>query len=637
MTIAEKLPPMQTVRGHSFNADLEGAGPFYFDGCDTLAKLFRQRCQELGSKVAHREKDYGIWLSYTWGDFYEHARLIGLGLLSLGLKRGEVVSILSEDNKEWIYTDLAVQSVGGISSGVYTTDSAKQLQYLVNDSDSRFLFLENDEQLDKYLSVRNEMPGLAKVIIYDREGLHDFADDKVIFLDDLYRIGRDFLKANPNRFDEEIARSDPKETAILVYTSGTTGPPKGAMISHENIIVSIIGSVLTLPVDDSDEQLCFLPLCHILERLISVFTPIGLRSTVNFAESPETVFDNVREVSPHVFTAVPRVWEKVYSRVTIMANDATPLGRWAYRQAIGTGMARARALENGDPVPAATQLAYAFWDFMVLKNLRRMLGFDRLRRGTTGAAPISPDLLRWYQAVGIKVLEGYGMTESSGVISVNLIEDNKTGSVGKVVPGGHLRISPEGEIQYKAPNVFKGYWNKPEKTAETVSQDGWLRTGDVGRLDNEGFLFVTGRLKDIIITAGGKNITPAEIENRLKFSPYVSDAVVIGDKRKFLSCLIMIDQENVEKFAQERRVPFNDFRSLCAAQEVRDLIAGVVAETNAEFARVEQIKDFRLIDVLLTAEDEELTATMKLKRSFVEQKHKKLIDEMYGQPGHAGN
>jgi long-chain acyl-CoA synthetase len=637
MTIAERLPQMQTVRGFSFNADLEGPGPFYFDGCDTLAKLFRQRCQELKSKVAHREKDYGIWLSYTWTDFYDHARLIGLGLVALGLKRGEVVSILSEDNKEWIYTDLGVQSVGGISSGVYTTDSAKQLAYLVNDSDSRFLFVENDEQLDKYLSVKDQMPGLAKVVVYDREGLHDFSDEKVIFLDDLYRVGRDFLKANPNRFDEEIAKSDPKDTAILVYTSGTTGPPKGAMISHQNVIVSIIGSVLTLPVEDTDEQLCFLPLCHILERLISVFTPIGLRSTVNFAESPETVFDNVREVSPHVFTAVPRVWEKIYSRVTIMANEATGIGKWAYRRALAAGRARAEALENGDPVPVGTRLAYAFWDFMVLKNLRRLLGFERLRRGTTGAAPISPDLLRWYKSVGITVLEGYGMTESSGVISVNLIENYKTGSVGPVVPGGQVRIAPDGEIQYKGGNVFKGYWNKPEKTAETISEDGWLKTGDVGRIDNEGFVTVTGRVKDIIITAGGKNITPAEIENRLKFSPYISDAVVIGDKRKFLSCLIMIDQENVEKFAQERRVPFNDFRSLCAAQEVRDLIGGVVAETNSEFARVEQIKDFRLIDVLLTAEDDELTATMKLKRSFVEQKHKKLIDDMYGQSGHAGN
>jgi long-chain acyl-CoA synthetase len=629
MTIAGKLPQMQTVRGHLFNADLT-KGPFYLDGCDTLVKLFRQRCQELTTKVAHREKDYGIWLSYTWSDYYEHARLIGLGLLALGLKRGEVVSILSEDNKEWLYTDMGVQSVGGICSGVYTTDSAAQLRYLVNDSDSRFLFVENDEQLDKFLSVRSEMPGLAKVIVYDRDGLHDFRDDQIVFLDDLYRLGRNFLKENPNRFEEEIARSDPKDTAILVYTSGTTGPPKGAMLSHENNLASVVGAIMTLPVESNDEQVCFLPLCHILERLITVFIPIGMRSTVNFAESPETVFDNVREVSPHVFTAVPRVWEKVYSRVAIMATEATAIGKWAYRQAIGTGMKRAEAIAEHGRAPASLNLAYAFWDFMVLKNLRRMLGFDRLRRGTTGAAPISPDLLRWYRAIGVTILEGYGMTESSGVISINLPDADKVGTVGQVVPGGEMRIAPDGEIQYRGPNVFKGYWNKPEKTAETVTPEGWLRTGDVGRIDNEGYLSITGRLKDIIITAGGKNITPAEIENRLKFSPYISDAVIIGDKRKFLTCLVMIDQENVEKYAQDKRVPFNDFKSLCAAQEVRDLIAGVVADTNREFARVEQIKDFRLIDILLTAEDEELTATMKLKRSFVEQKHKKLIDEMYG-------
>jgi long-chain acyl-CoA synthetase len=275
------------------------------------------------------------------------------------------------------------------------------------------------------------------------------------------------------------------------------------------------------------------------------------------------------------------------------------------------------------------RLACAFWDFALLRNLRRMLGFDRLRRGTSGAAPISPDLLRWFRAIGVIVLEGYGMTESSGVISVNRLESNRTGTVGPIVPGGEVRIAEDGEIQYHGPNVFKGYWGKPEKTAEAMTEDGWLKTGDVGKVE-DGFLTITGRVKDIIITAGGKNITPAEIENRLKFSPYIADAVVIGDKRRFLTSLVMIDQENVEKFAQDRKVPFNDFRSLCAAQEVRDLIAGVVEETNREFARVEQIKDFRLIDVLLTAEDDELTATMKLKRSFVEQKHKRLIDEMYG-------
>ena len=630
MTVAEKIPPQQTVLGHSFNADLS-QGPYYFDGCDTLAKLFRQRCQELGGKIAHREKDYGIWLSYSWADFHEHARLLGLGLVSLGLKRGEVVSILSEDNKEWIYADLGVQCVGGVSSGIYTTDSAAQLKYLVNDSDSRFLFVENDEQLDKFLSVRHEMPGLSRVIVFDRDGLHDFCDEQVIFLDDLYALGRAFLKENPNRFDEEIAKSKPEETAILVYTSGTTGPPKGAMISHKNVMASVIGAALTLPVGPDDEQVCFLPLCHILERLLTVFLPIGMKSTVNFAESPETVFDNVREVSPHVFTAVPRVWEKIYSRVTIMASEATPFGRWAFGRAVKAGLKRVAAMEAGGPVPFGTRLSYAFWDFTVLRNLRRMLGFDRLRRGTSGAAPISPDLLRWFKAIGVIVLEGYGMTESSGVISVNRLDNDRTGTVGPIVPGGEVRVADDGEIQYRGPNVFKGYWNKPDKTAEALTEDGWLRTGDVGRLDEDGFLTITGRVKDIIITAGGKNITPAEIENRLKFSPYISDAVVIGDKRKYLTCLIMIDQENVEKYAQDRKVPFNNFKSLCAAQEVRDLIQSVVEETNRDFARVEQIKDFRLIDVLLTAEDEELTATMKLKRSFVETKHKKLIDDMYGQ------
>ncbi len=631
MTIVEKLPPQQTVNGHSFNADLKQL-PYYFDGCDTLPKLFRERCRELGPRIAHREKELGIWLSYSWADFYDHARLIGLGLVSLGLKRGEVVSVLSEDRKEWVYADLGIQSVGGICSGIYTTDSAKQLAYLVNDSDSRFLIVENDEQLDKFLSVREEMPRLAKVVVLEREGLHDFADEQVIFLDDLYAKGREFLKANPDRFEAEIARSEPDDVALLVYTSGTTGAPKGAMITHSNIMSTIVSSVINSLLTETDEQICFLPLSHIYERLISVFLAIGVKSTVNFAESPETVFDNVREVSPHILTGVPRVWEKLYSRVVILANESTWLGKVAFSQALKAGMRRGEAIENGDPVPLGTRIAYAFWSVIALRNLRLMLGFDRLRRGLSGAAPISPDLLRWYRAIGIEVGEGYGMTETTATLSVNLPDRNKIGSVGLPSPIMEVRIAPDGEIQCRGPNVFKGYWNKPEKTAETFTEDGWLKTGDIGRLDNEGYLYVTGRLKDIIITAGGKNITPAEIENRLKFSPYVSDAVVIGDKRKYLTCLIMIDQENVEKFAQDRKVPFNNFRSLCAAQEVRDLIAGVVDETNREFARVEQIKDFRLIDVLLTAEDEELTATMKLKRSFVETKYKKLIDEMYGRP-----
>ena len=626
--MTDKLPPQEKVHGLMINADLS-QGPFYIDGMDTTPKLFRLRAQTLGSRTAHREKTFGIWRSHSWEDYYTRAKHLGLGLVSLGLKRGEVVSILSEDNKEWMYTDMGVQSVGGICSGVYTTDSASQLEYLVSNSDSRFLIVENDEQLDKFLQVREQMPDLIKVIVIDREGLHGFSDPQIMFIDELYKIGADYDAANPQAFDASIDATQPDDTAILVYTSGTTGKPKGAMISHGNLMYSVSAGLRDGPVFSTDDQLCFLPLCHILERVFSVNAPIAAESTINFAESPETIFDNLQEVSPQTFVAVPRLWEKIYSQVAIRIGDATLLQKWAYSKALKAGSARAECLAEGKSPSFSTNLAYRFWDIALLQNLRRMIGMDRLRRGGSGAAPISPELLHWYQSIGVPVLEGYGMTESSGVISINSETSNKIGTVGPALPGAQIRVSDEGEVQYSAGNVFQGYWKNPEKTAETFTEDGWLRTGDVGMIDNQGYLTITGRLKDIIITAGGKNITPAEIENKLKFSPYISDVVVIGDKRKFLTCLVMIDQENVEKFAQDRRVPFSNYASLCAAKEVQDLIRQTIEDVNKDFARVEQIKDFRLINVLLTADDDELTPTMKLKRSFVETKHEELISQMY--------
>ncbi|MGX9352598.1 AMP-dependent synthetase/ligase [Shimia sp. W99] len=606
-----------------------GQRPALVDSCDTVPKLFAKRCEQLGDKTAHREKDLGIWRAYSWKDYWNHAKWIGLGLRALGLERGEVVSILSEDRKEWLYADMGIQAVGGIASGVYTTDSASQLEYLLRDSDSRFLFVENDEQLDKFLEIEDQAPQVVKVIIFEKEGLHDLRHEKCVFIDDLYDTGRAFDAENHGYFEAEIEKSQPGDTGLLIYTSGTTGMPKGAMLSQENVIGAMVSGAHALPTMPGDEQLCFLPLCHILERDVSVYFPLAGKAIVNFAESPETVFDNLQEVSPSHFTAVPRVWEKVYSRVLVLAQEATPIGRLAFNLAVKAGLKRAEYLLARKPVPAMVALNFLIWDFLVLRNLRRMLGMDRMRRGGTGAAPISPELIKWYWAIGVQLLEGYGMTENTGLATINLPDDNKLGTVGKAVPGFQVRIAEDGEIQTYGLNNFQGYWRNNEKTAETFTDDGWLRTGDVGKVDDDGFLTITGRLKDIIITAGGKNITPAEIESRLKFSHYVSDAVVIGDARKYLTCLIMIDQENVEKFAQDRKVPFSDFASLCAAQEVVDLIRKEVEEVNKDFARVEQIKDFRLINVLLTAEDEELTATMKLKRGFVEKKHSALIEEMY--------
>ncbi|MGE4328102.1 MAG: long-chain fatty acid--CoA ligase [Pseudodonghicola sp.] len=619
---------MTEIRGVQVNAR-PGSRPALVDGCDTMVKLFAKRCAELGDRVAHREKDLGIWQSYSWRDYWTHAKWLGLGLRALGLKRGEVVSILSEDRKEWLYADMGIQGVGGISSGVYTTDSAAQLEYLLRDSGSRFLFVEDDEQLDKFLEIEHLAPQVLKVIILEKEGLHDLRHDKCVFIDELYETGRAFEAENHGVFEAEIDRARPEDVALLIYTSGTTGAPKGAMLTQENIAAAMISGMHALPAYPEDEQLCFLPLCHILERDVSIYFPLAARSTVNFAESVETVFDNLQEVSPAHFTAVPRVWEKIYSKVRVLTQESTAIGQWAFARAQKAGAARAEYLIAGKRAPALVSARYAIWDFLVLRNLRRMLGLDKMRRCTTGAAPISPELLKWYWSIGVRLIEGYGMTENTGMATINAPETNRVGTVGRPVPGVKVRIAPDGEIQTLSLGNFLGYWHNTEKTAETFTEDGWLRTGDIGSLDADGYLRITGRLKDIIITAGGKNITPSEIESRLKFSHYVSDAVVIGDRRKYLTCLIMIDQENVEKFAQDAKVPFSDFASLCAAAEVVDLIRAEVEAVNREFARVEQIKDFRLINILLTAEDEELTATMKLKRSFVEKKHKALIDEMY--------
>ncbi|MBA4731734.1 MAG: long-chain fatty acid--CoA ligase [Alcanivorax sp.] len=596
--------------------------PTLLHGCDTVVKLWRQQCLERGERIAHREKDLGIWQSYSWRDYYEHARAIGVALLSMGLERGQPVSILSEDNKEWLYCDLGIAGAGGISNGVYTTDSAEQLAYLVNDSGSAFLFVENDEQLDKYLTVRDQVPTLKKVIVFDRKGLRDFQDPMVMFLDELYELGNGIADAE-QQFSASIEQSRPDDIRMLIYTSGTTGAPKGAMISHRNVLFQLAAGEALLEARQEDDQLCFLPLCHILERLVSVEVPIYKGCTVNFAESPETVFENLREVSPHTFAAVPRLWEKIYSSLMTLRDEATGFGRWCFDHALAAGRAW-HCEKQRSPLNA---VRYQFWNLLVLRNVRDLIGMSRLRRGTTGAAPISPDQIRWFRALGVPLYEGYGMTETTGVVSLNSREREQVGSVGEPLPETQVRIADNGEVLVRGGHVFAGYWRKPEKTAEDI-RDGWLHTGDVGRLE-DGMLTITGRLKDIIITAGGKNITPAEIESRLKFSPYISDAVVIGDKRKYLTCLIMIDQDNVEKYAQDRQVPFSNFASLCRAKEVLDLIGGIVDEVNKQFAQVEQIKYFRLIDVLLTAEDEELTATMKLKRSFVEKKHKHLIDSMY--------
>jgi len=618
------------------NMDVEATsvGHVEIQGCDTIPKLFEHQVRARGASTAFREKHLGIWRATSWHDYGEVAKWTGLGVVSLGLQRGEVVSILAETKPTWLYADMGTMGVGGVTNGIYPTDAAQQIEYILNDSRSRILFVEDDEQLDKYLQVRQRCPHIRKVIVFDLEGLSAFSDSQVLSFEELLSLGRDCDAANPRLWSELIAGSRADQLALLVYTSGTTGPPKGAMLSHRNVLFQISNADAFIPLEQGGQQLAFLPLCHVAERTFTAFLPLRSGAVANFAESIETMPENVREVAPTLFFAVPRIWERFYSNVAIRMKEAIWIGRLAYAWALRIGLKVALLKLEGRKPSAILALAFRIADFLVLDNIKRSMGMHRVRFAGTGAAPIAPDLIKWYRALGVDMREVYGQTENCG-LATGMPDRIKLGTVGVVAPRTELKISPEGEILLRGPHVFMGYLNQPEKTAETL-RDGWLHTGDVGFVDNEGYLKITDRMKDIIITAGGKNITPSEFENQLKFSPYVSDAVVIGDRRKYLTCVLMIDYDNVAKFAQDGNVPFTDFASLCRAREVQDLIWSEIEKVNQGFARVETIKKFRLIEHQLTPEDDELTPTMKLKRKFVNEKYKVLIDSMYADAPQAG-
>jgi long-chain acyl-CoA synthetase len=598
------------------------------DGCTTVSQLFWKRVTERGDKLALREKDFGIWNEYTWAHWGEQARLVGLGLAALGLARGDVCSVAAEMCKEWLFTDLGIIGIGGVTNGVYPTDSAAQVEYLINDSGSRFYFAEDEEQLDKVLAVRSRTPSLAKIIVFDMEGLRNFDDDQCISFEALLDLGREYGAAHPERWARELQAAAPEDLMILTYTSGTTGPPKGAMISQRNMLYMMRNLQHTYGITEQDEQLAFLPLAHVAGRMFYVFVVIESCSVVNLVESQETALQDQQEIAPTIHFAVPRVWEKQYSTVMIKLKDATRAGRLAYQAAIDVGGRLARYRKAGTRPPVFLRCAGALLDFLVLKNVRVLLGIDRCRWLSTAAAPIAPDLIDWYWSLGRPMYEVYGQTECTGIATANRAGQLRIGSIGKPTPDTEVVLSEQGEILIRGPGVIRGYWNKPEKTQETF-RDGWLHTGDVGRLDDDGFIYIIDRMKDIIITAGGKNVTPSEIENQLKFSAYISDAVVIGDRRPYLSCLVMIDLENVTKYAQDNDVPFTNYASLCHAAAVRDLIGSEIERVNVRFARVEGIKKFALIDQLLDPEDEELTPTMKLKRKVVNEKYAPLIESMY--------
>ena len=599
-------------------------------GCDSLAKLFVHRVHTRDAVTAMCHKQHGIWQKISWRDYGERARLIALGLAALGMRSGEVVAILAESVPEWLFADMGAICAGCVSVGIYPTSSRDQLRYIVNDSGARVIFVEDEEQLDKVLERRADMPALMRIVVFDMEGLHHFADPMVMSLAKLGELGRAHDGAHPQLWQAGLSAARPEQAAIIVYTSGTTGPPKGALISHANLLFAIAHWSEFAPTHASDDTLAFLPLCHMAERLFSAMRPLGHGGVVYFVESPDAVLENLQEVQPTVFLAVPRIWEKLYSLVSVTQDEATALEQWVYRKALEVAY-RVADLRMAQRRPGrGLMLAYYVADRVALRNTRKLIGLDRARLIGSGAAPISSELMRWYVALGLNMFELYGQTECTGVATFYRPDEYLLGTVGRALAGTELAIGADGEILMRGPHVFLGYHNQPEKTAATV-QGGWLHTGDVGLLDASGCLRITDRKSDIIITSAGKNITPTEIENKLKFSIYINDAIVIGDKRNYLTALVMVDQENVERYAQKNRIPFTDYASLTRLPEIRAMLWNQVDKVNQTLSGVERIKKIRLLDILLTAEDEEMTPTLKLRRKYVNDKYRAEIESMYAE------
>ena len=604
----------------------------------TVASLARDWGTSDPDRIAMREKDFGIWQEYSWARTWDLVMDAAHGLLALGIEVGDRVSIQSEDRPEWVILDLATVAVRGITVGFYPTNPAAEVEYLLVDCGATVHLAEDQEQVDRVIEIDPAMvPNLSRIIYCEPRGVRTYSDDRLMDWDDFLTIGRQHRAENPDVVVGHMADARPDDVMTLVYTSGTTGPPKGAMLTNANTafcITRIIGDDglrgNQVPTAD-DLVVTYLPLCHVAERIFSTWHMVSCGLCLNFAESIETVTANLREVQPTLFFAVPRIWEKLHASVMIKGADASPFKRLWLRFGLKLASVIGREkVANGGLHTTKSRLLNLIGYPLVFRALQERIGLRRCWHAGSGAAPIAPEVLEFFTGIGVPVYELYGMTENAAVATGNFPGRMILGTVGEPYPDIGFRLDEEtGEIQTKHPGVFAGYWNRPEQTAETFTADGWLMTGDVGEWVDGTHVRIIDRIKHIIITAGGKNISPSEIENSLKTSPYVKEAMVIGDRRKFLSALIGIELDTVGDWALRRNIPYTTYRDLSEKPEVLELIQSVVNETNEKFARVESIREFRMIPKELDHEDGELTATQKIKRSAMEDAFGGLIEEIY--------
>ena len=570
-----------------------------------------------------RKKALGRWREYTWAEYAERTARVGLGLLELGVEPGDCVAVHGENRPAWLLADLGVQGIGARTVGVYPTSPAAEVEHVLGHSGAVVAVVEDQEQLDKALAVRHRLPCLRAIVVVDPSGLRRFSDPMVTTFAELEALGR---RRPVGEFEERVGAVAPSQVAIVVYTSGTTGPPKGAMLTHANLLAGVGGLAGGARVDlgPDDDVLSYLPLCHVAERTVSVVNALALGYVVNFPERPETVLTDLAEVQPTFFLGVPRTWERFLAAVETRARDASTLKRASYR----FWLARGRTVAARRTAGARAGPVYLLGWLLLYRGIRRELGLGRVRHAICGAAPVAPGVLERFWALGVPVREAYGLTEA-GLATVNRPGRVRIGTVGTAAPGVELRIAKDGEILLRGPAVFVGYLGDPEASAAAVDGQGWLHTGDVGTVDADGCLTVTDRKKDIMITAGGKNISPTEIESKLKASPYIREAVVVGDGRPYLTALIGIELATVGDWASRQGIAFTTYADLASKPAVRALVEDWVEQVNGGLARAEAVKRFELLPRELDQDEDEVTATQKVKRKAVAERYAGLIEGLY--------
>jgi len=595
-----------------------------------LPAQLMQWAKQRPDAVALRQKEGGVWEPVTWSAFADTASRFGLGLLALGLQRGENVAILSENCREWVFAQLGVALVGCVTAGVYPTSPAPEVEYLLALSEAPIIVCEDQEQLDKVLGIRHNLPFLRAIVVmdprglrhYDRNGIHDF--------EHVLSLGQRLQKEQPGLIAESLARLGLDDIGLIVFTSGSTGRPKAAMMSWRGLGCAARGLNSALGCRPEDALVSYLPLCHVAEQMFSIHVPMATGAVVNFAESLRTVQEDLRELSPQVFFGVPRIWEKFHASIQFKLREAGGLRLALYERAM-------RSLTAFGSSPRATwrlgqRVVWAFWYVVILRALLNFVGLRRCRIAISSGAPIAPDILHFFRTLGVPIREAYGLTEASGATTMQTTDASPVGTVGVPYPGVEVKLAHDGEIMIRGDVVFRGYFRNEAATLEAVDAEGWLHSGDVARwVDGPAGqeLRIVDRKKDIMITAGGKNITPSEIENALRFSPYIREAIVVADRRRFVSALIQIDFEGVGKWAEENGLAYTTFRHLVEQPQIQALIQKEVDTVNGRMPQVQQVRKFHLLVKELDHDDGEVTATMKVRRKSVGEKYADVIEAIY--------